>query len=304
MTRSALPPGSSIAKNGMPPIEKGVVDGGIPALARRDALSLLKLSVGRVHSLNERYPGEPWISFQDRYLPSLVGGVGAKCFDDKFAARSKCLLVRGCGGINRQADECGGSGWTLRGSATPITQEAPACLGAGGVCMCEVLNRGAMPALPRREAPTLASSTAELLWFGGYFVSFTVGSALRPDLDLVRSMKDTFSLFLAMMTVWYLTLLCSYHRVLHRLSRSLQAIWRQWVGSGGGGGRGASGVAGGLSLGAHAGLVVAAALYTDWMSGALHVVLDNPILNTWPVIGPEARAFQSHHFDPTGVARG
>ena len=53
----------------------------------------------------------------------------------------------------------------------------------------------------------------------------------------------------------------------------------------------------------HVKLFLAAALYTDAMSGILHIVLDNPVMNTWPVIGPEALAFQGHHFDPTGVAR-
>ena len=51
-------------------------------------------------------------------------------------------------------------------------------------------------------------------------------------------------------------------------------------------------------------LFVAAALYTDIMSGLLHLVLDNPIMNTWPIIGKEALAFQGHHFDPSGIARG
>lgn len=61
----------------------------------------------------------------------------------------------------------------------------------------------------------------------------------------------------------------------------------------------------GTSLSAldHVKLFVAAALYTDAMSGILHIVLDNPVMNTWPIIGPEALAFQGHHFDPTGVAR-
>ena len=61
---------------------------------------------------------------------------------------------------------------------------------------------------------------------------------------------------------------------------------------------------GGLSGYDHMKLMVVAFVYTDWMSGLLHVVLDNPVMNTWPGIGPEARAFQGHHFDPTGVARG
>jgi hypothetical protein len=254
-----------------------------------------------VPALDARYPGVPWISFKASYLPLFVTEVGAHCFEDKIAARSKCMRTDGCGGINRQHDECGGSGWTLRGSATPVTQELPTCLelGQAQVCTCEVLNRGAIPAIPARKAPSPSSSTGQLLWFGCYFAWYSIRSALSPDLDLVRSMKDTFSLLVLMMTIWYLTLLVAYHRVFHRLFAKCRR-------SGASGAvAGASGcITGGLSVGTHAGLVVAAALYTDWMSGVLHVVLDNPILNTWPIIGPEARAFQGHHFDPTGVARG
>ena len=258
-----------------------------------------------VPALDARYPGVqgvPWISFKAAYLPSLVTEVGALCFEDKAAARSKCMRTGGCGGINRQPDECGGSGWTLRGSATPVTQELPTCLelGQAHVCTCEVLNRGAIHAIiPAREAPSLSSSTGQLLWFVCYFAWYSIRSALSPDVDLVRSMKDTFSLLVLMMTIWYLTLLVTYHGVIHRLL----ARCRRWSSSGAVAG-GSGCITGGLSVGTHAGLVVAAALYTDWMSGVLHVVLDNPILNTWPIIGPEARAFQGHHFDPTGVARG
>ena len=61
---------------------------------------------------------------------------------------------------------------------------------------------------------------------------------------------------------------------------------------------------GAMSPADHVKLLLGAALYTDVMSGILHIVLDNPVMNTWPVIGPEALAFQGHHFDPTGVARG
>ena len=54
----------------------------------------------------------------------------------------------------------------------------------------------------------------------------------------------------------------------------------------------------------HLQLFLVAVIYTDLMSGILHLVLDNPVMNTWPLIGPEALAFQGHHFDPTGVAKG
>ena len=54
----------------------------------------------------------------------------------------------------------------------------------------------------------------------------------------------------------------------------------------------------------HLQLFGAAVLYTDLISGVLHLVLDNPVMNTWPLIGPEALAFQGHHFDPSGVAKG
>ena len=41
-------------------------------------------------------------------------------------------------------------------------------------------------------------------------------------------------------------------------------------------------------------LFVLALIWTDIASGLLHVVLDNPNLNSWPIIGPEARNFQAH----------
>ena len=44
--------------------------------------------------------------------------------------------------------------------------------------------------------------------------------------------------------------------------------------------------------------------YMDVTSGLLHIVLDNPLFNTWPAIGPSAIAFQNHHKDPTGITRG
>lgn len=51
-------------------------------------------------------------------------------------------------------------------------------------------------------------------------------------------------------------------------------------------------------------LLVGAFLWTDMASGLLHIVLDNPVNNALPVVGPEAAAFQGHHFDPSAVARG
>ena len=39
------------------------------------------------------------------------------------------------------------------------------------------------------------------------------------------------------------------------------------------------------------------------MSCLLHITLDNPLVNEWPIIGPEAVAFQQHHFDPSRVTR-
>ena len=75
-------------------------------------------------------------------------------------------------------------------------------------------------------------------------------------------------------------------------------------------------------------MVAGAILWTDIASGLLHVVLDNPLLNHWPIIGPEAAAFQGiplvvirefpctsilitlrlcsigHHYDPSAITRG
>ena len=51
-------------------------------------------------------------------------------------------------------------------------------------------------------------------------------------------------------------------------------------------------------------LALAALVWCDIASGVLHIVLDNPRINKWPVIGAEARSFQGHHFDPPAVARG
>jgi len=43
-------------------------------------------------------------------------------------------------------------------------------------------------------------------------------------------------------------------------------------------------------------------LWTDLESGALHVILDNQRLKTWPILGEAAQSFQSHHDDPSGIA--
>lgn len=51
-------------------------------------------------------------------------------------------------------------------------------------------------------------------------------------------------------------------------------------------------------------LFVCAVLYTDLISGLLHIVLDNPLFNEWPGIGQAAISFQHHHHDPAGVTRG
>ena len=50
--------------------------------------------------------------------------------------------------------------------------------------------------------------------------------------------------------------------------------------------------------------LLAAVVFTDLMSGLLHICLDNPLFNTWPVIGDAAVGFQHHHHDPGGVTRG
>merc|ERR1711871_73939 len=53
-----------------------------------------------------------------------------------------------------------------------------------------------------------------------------------------------------------------------------------------------------------AALLLASALWTDIASGMLHIVLDNPKINHWPIIGPEAAAFQGHHFTPSDIVTG
>lgn len=54
----------------------------------------------------------------------------------------------------------------------------------------------------------------------------------------------------------------------------------------------------------HAVMALASFLYTDMLSALLHVTLDNPQLNDWPVVGREAQSFQGHHYDPSAITRG
>lgn len=42
-------------------------------------------------------------------------------------------------------------------------------------------------------------------------------------------------------------------------------------------------------------------LYVDFYSIFLHMSLDNPYLNSWPLIGPEAARFQGHHDHPNSI---
>ncbi len=44
-------------------------------------------------------------------------------------------------------------------------------------------------------------------------------------------------------------------------------------------------------------------LYTDLLSALLHITLDNPNINDWPIVGSEARAFQGHHHSPAAITR-
>jgi len=54
----------------------------------------------------------------------------------------------------------------------------------------------------------------------------------------------------------------------------------------------------------HAALLFASVIYVEVLSGCLHIVLDNPLFNDWPLIGPAAVGFQHHHHDPAGITRG
>jgi len=48
-------------------------------------------------------------------------------------------------------------------------------------------------------------------------------------------------------------------------------------------------------------LAIAVFVYVDIHSVFLHVSLDNPMINDWPVIGAEAERFQHHHDEPNKV---
>merc|ERR1719409_2703291 len=60
---------------------------------------------------------------------------------------------------------------------------------------------------------------------------------------------------------------------------------------------------GSWSMSAKGLLVLAAAAYTEVTSGLLHLTADNPAFNDVPFFGSLARGFQSHHDDPSGIAR-
>ena len=62
-----------------------------------------------------------------------------------------------------------------------------------------------------------------------------------------------------------------------------------------------SAMQGGLRVAGLAAFTCLAALYTDLLSGFLHIVLDNPHFTTWPFIGPGAVGFQRHHHHPAGI---
>ena len=51
-------------------------------------------------------------------------------------------------------------------------------------------------------------------------------------------------------------------------------------------------------------LMVLSAVYVDVLSGLLHIVLDNPTITHWPLIGPECETFQGHHVAPNDIAKG
>ena len=48
-------------------------------------------------------------------------------------------------------------------------------------------------------------------------------------------------------------------------------------------------------------LLLLVVIYVDMVSGLLHIVLDNPLFTTWPLIGPGAVGFQRHHHHPAGI---
>lgn len=49
------------------------------------------------------------------------------------------------------------------------------------------------------------------------------------------------------------------------------------------------------------GLLVLVFFWTDLVGGCVHIVLDNPAVGNWPLIGPSAKMFQHHHEHPTGL---
>jgi hypothetical protein len=226
----------------------------------------------------------PWQSHAGLFLSGWVATIGSHCFPNRSVARAACARTAGCAGINLQADECEGRGWTLRGGSLPSHNDLPACSADTASCACELLKRRSAGSIPTADSPL-----TECVWFAWLFLVKSVRHSIPADTRLVRNMKDIFSVILLLMVLWYCLILCCFHRVLRPRFFSRAAN---------------DSSARGLGIATHIGLFLLAALYTDWMSGLLHVVLDNALLNTWPIIGPEARAFQSHHFDPTGVARG
>jgi hypothetical protein len=42
-------------------------------------------------------------------------------------------------------------------------------------------------------------------------------------------------------------------------------------------------------------------VYIDFISGLLHLTLDNPTITHWPVLGPAAESFQGHHDHPNDI---
>merc|ERR1711871_782587 len=129
------------------------------------------------------------------------------------------------------------------------------------------------------------------LWWNTTLTSFRENgvSKFNPFGDgedvFMRSSKDLFTALVLLCTIITLSILVFSHRC--GLKACLPLRSRRV-----------------LTLQDHMWIIFAAFVFTDWMSGLLHVVLDNPVMNTWPVVGPEAKAFQGHHYDPTAVARG
>jgi hypothetical protein len=48
-------------------------------------------------------------------------------------------------------------------------------------------------------------------------------------------------------------------------------------------------------------LLLGSAVYIELFSGLLHIVLDNPLFVTWPLLGPQCESFQTHHVSPTRI---